>query len=63
MAVYCFTVVLTGFEVNQAWLHIGYKKFVDVVEGQNYLDYVYEKRIESAVYYEKSKPSTRVGIN
>ena len=55
-------VVSTGFEVNQIWLQIGYKKFLDAVESLYYLDCVYEKRIESAVYYKKSKTSTRVGI-
>ena len=35
--------ILNEFEVNQAWLQIGYKKFTDAVEGLNYLDYVYEK--------------------
>lgn len=48
--------------MNQTWLQIGYKKFTDVVERTDYLDYVHEKRIESAVYYEKSKASTRVGV-
>ena len=62
MAMYSFTVVSTGFEVNQTWLQIGYKKFTDVVERKDYLDYVYKKRIESAACYEKSKASTRVGM-
>ena len=62
MAVCSFTVVSTGFEVNQTWLQIGYKNFTDVVERKNYLDYVYKKRIESAACYEKSKASTRVGV-
>jgi len=62
IAVYSFTVVSAGFEVNQTWLQIGYKKFADVVERKDYLNYVHEKRIESAVYYEKSKASTRVGM-
>ena len=48
--------------MNQTWLQIGYKKFVDTVEIVDYLDCVHEKRIESAVYYEESKPSTRAWI-
>lgn len=60
--VYSFTVVPGGFEVNQAWLQIGYKKFVDAVKRLDYLNCVYEKRIENAVYYRKSMPSTRVGV-
>lgn len=61
--VYSFIVVPTGFEVNQTWLQIGYKKFSDAVEIVDYLDCVYEKRIESAVYCEKSKSSARVGMS
>lgn len=57
-----FTVVLTGFEVNQTWLQIGYKKFANAVECVDYLDCVYEKRIESAVYHNKSMSGARVGI-
>ena len=57
-----FAVASTGFEVNQTWLQIGYKKFVDAVKRLDYLDCVYEKRIESAVHYKKSKASTRVGM-
>ena len=63
LVLYFFTVVPAGFEVNQAWLQIGYKKFEDVVERLDYLDCVYKKRIESAVYYKESKPSTRVGVS
>ena len=48
--------------MNQTWLQIGYKKFVDAEEGSDYPDYVYEKRIESAVYHNKSMSGTRVGI-
>ena len=49
--------------MNQAWLQIGYKKFVDAVEWLDYLDCAYEKRIESAVYHEKSMSGARVGVN
>ena len=61
--VYSFTVVSTDFEVNQTWLQIGNKKFTDVVERKDYLDYVYEKRIESAVCCEKSNTSTSLAMD
>lgn len=54
--------VANGFEVNQAWLQIGYKKFKDAVEWLDYLDCVDKKRIESAVYHEKSMSGARVGM-
>lgn len=60
---YSFAVVPNSFEVNQMWLQIGYKKFVDAVERLDYLDCVHEKRIENALYHEESKPSTRVGMS
>lgn len=56
--VYSFTIVLSGLQVNLA----GYKKYEDAVEALKCVDYLDKKRIESAFYYPKSKPDTRVGI-
>jgi len=48
--------------VSQSWLQNGYKKFEDAVEALKCVDYLDKKRIESALYYHKSKSDARVGI-
>ena len=44
------------------WLQDGYKKFKDALDSLKCVDYVDEKRTESAFYYPISKPETRVGV-
>ena len=40
----------------------GYKNFKDALYGLNYVEFMDELRIISAVFHEKSRPSSRVGI-
>ena len=41
-------------EVNDPWLHFGYKNFEDVMESMKYVDHVYEMRIKSTYYHKKA---------
>jgi len=43
--------VSSGCEVNQPWLQDGYKKFKDALDSLKCVDYVDEKRTESAFYH------------
>ena len=43
-------------EVNDPWLHFGYKNFEDVMESLKYVDYVHDIRTESTHYHKKVSP-------
>ena len=47
---------------ENAWLQNGYKNFKDAIKSSEYVDFVDELRIISAVFHQKSRPSSRVGI-
>ena len=57
-----FAVVSCGFEVNQTWLQIGYKKVADAEEWLKKADNTNEKRWKSVVLHEKIRSGGRVGI-
>ena len=44
------------------WLQNGYKNSRDAAKSVESLEYVDEMRIQSAVYHEMLRPSSRVGI-
>ena len=46
-----------------AWLQNGYRNFKDAIKSLEYVEYVDEIRIFDAVFHEKSRSSSRVGIN
>ena len=46
-----------------SWLQNGYKNSRDPTESVESLESVDEMRIQSAVYHEMLRPSSRVGIN
>ena len=47
---------------ENVWLQNGYKNFKDALYGLNYVEFMDELRIISAVFHEKSRPSSRVGM-
>ena len=56
-AIFNKIVVAKGCETNNPWLLDGYKKFEDALESLKCVDYLDEKRTESA-FFTLSKPET-----
>jgi len=47
---------------ENAWLQNGYKNFKDAIKSLEHVDFMDELRIFSAVFHQKSRPSSRVGM-